>query len=340
LVLGALERAWDIGRVLGVPLPQSYDAYLAAEPARTAIQSRDILSHRDRAHVFSLIDSRVPAGCSLDFDAARELFAASALEQTPSIDDGSLRAQSTALAHLAVPCALIDTTVFASHPDGALVDVHVAPPYDEGASLFFSWLDGSFAKEPGHFITATWAYTETRTTSDFDWNSEPDVFDVVRESVKDALHTGSTLDDALEEFAVVRALSYDSPPPLGWDVGWPHVARTLASPTGIAETGASYVRVDTKGHKAGARFRIDAAWEEHAKLRWVVVKLDAQGHEIARYEATAAPKATEAHVQIVDVEDTSALLVVVTNVGNWTTAFDPDDEVWEPHGWLLTIAAE
>lgn len=339
-VLGALERAWDIGIVLGVPLPSSYDAWALAEPSRSAIRSRDVLSHRDRARAFSIIDARIPPSCSLDFASARELYAASALEVTPSIDDGTLGAQSTALARLASPCALIDTGVFQSHPDCALVDTHVAPHYAEGASLFFSWLDDAFGQQPGHFITASWAFVETKTGGDFEWSSEPDVFDVLRESVKDALHPSSTLDDVLDEIAVVRALTFQPAPPLAWDVAWPSVARTLASPEGIAETGAAYVRIDAKGHKPGAHLRVDASWEEHGRLRWTVIKLDAQGHEIARYHATSAPKATEAHVQIVDIDDASSLLVVATNVGNWTHAFDPDDDVWEPHGWLLTIAAE
>jgi hypothetical protein len=339
-VLDALEGAWDTGVVLGVPLPGSFDAWMTPGPSRSAIRSRDVLSHRDRVHAFSVIDSRLVASCSLDFVCARELYTASALEATPSIDDGTLRSEATALARLAVPCALIDTGVFQSHPDRALVDTHVAPHYIEGASIFFSWLDDAFAKEPGHFITASWAFVDTKTASDFDWATEPDVFDVVRESLKDALHPSSTLDDVLGELAVVRALSFEPAPPLAWDVAWPTVARTLASPEGVSETGAAYVRVDTKGHKPGAHLRVDASWEEHAKLRWAVVKLDAQGHELARYPATVAQKATEAHVQIVDVDDASALLVVVTNVGNWTHPFDPDDEVWEPHGWLLTIAAE
>jgi hypothetical protein len=28
------------------------------------------------------------------------------------------------------------------------------------------------------------------------------------------------------------------------------------------------------------------------------------------------------------------------NTGDPTYHFDPDDEVWEPHGWLLSLAAE
>jgi hypothetical protein len=352
-VLDALERAWEAGIVLGVPLPASYDAYVVDEASRSAIREREILPHRDRTRAFSIIDSRVAAGCSRDFEAARELFAASALSSTPAIDDGTLRAETTALAKLAVPCAAVDTAVFQAHPNRALVDRHVGAKYDEGSSLFFSWVDAAFGKEPGHFITATWAFAETKTPlpeTSADWAAEPDVFDVVRESLKDAIHSGSTLDDALVHFAIARAMSpserirnaivFEPAPLVDWDIAWPAAARTLSSPEGIAETGAAYVRVDTKGRKPNTRFRIDATWEEHAKLRWVVVKVDAQNHEIARYEAVAAPKATEAHLQVVDLDDASALVVVATNVGNWKTPYDPDEDVQEPHGWLLTLASE
>jgi hypothetical protein len=303
------------------------------------VTGRDALWLHDRARVDLIVDSRL-SGCAGDFDAARALYEASALSASPAIDGATLVAETTALARLAVPCGVIDTGVFQQEPDRALADAHVAPRYDEGASVFFSWLDGAFGKEPGHVITSSWALAETKTTSDFDYGGEPDVYDVVRESMKDAMFESSTLDDVLVELAALRATSIDSPVHLDWDVPWPGAARTLASPEGIAPTGSGYVRIDTKGHKPGARFRMDAVWEQHGRLRWVVVKLDAKGHEIARVAATTPPKATEAHLSIVDVEDASALLVVVANVGDWTAPFDPDDDAWEPHGWLLTIAAE
>ena len=72
----------------------------------------------------------------------------------------------------------------------------------------------------------------------------------------------------------------------------------------------------------------------------MILKLDARDHELARFEAKASPKAIEAHLQVVDLDDASSLLVVATNVGDWTAPFDPDDDVVEPHGWLLPIASE
>jgi hypothetical protein len=338
-VLDSLERAWETGLVLGVPLPRSYDAYIGTLPSRSATSDRDLLAHFDHARAFSIIDSRT-SGCTRDFESARELYAASALGATPAIDDGSLRATSTALAHLAVPCAPSDEHAFQAHPDRALVDPDVAPSYDAGASAFFTYVDDDLAKEPGGAITSTWALAPTKTPRDDHWNGEPDVFDVLRESAKDAKGPGTTFDDLLVAFAIHRALDLELPVALDWDVGWPAVARTLSATTPIAPTGSSYVRIDTAARKTGSRLRIDATWEEHARIRWTVVKLDAARHELARWEAKAQPKATEAHLQIVDLDGAAALLVVAANVGPWTGQFDPDDAPWEPHGWLLTIAQE
>jgi len=330
--LAALERAWDAGLVLGVPLPTTFDAYLAPAPSRGVIRERDGLSRLDGARTFAVLDDRIPLGCALDLDAARALYAASALARTPAIDEGSLRAESTSLARLAAPCAFVDSGVFQDHPDRAVADRFVAPGYDEGASLFFSWFDDAYGKEPGSLIVATQALAATRTAEGDRWTGEPDVFDVLHASVPQ-------MQDALVDFAIARA-SFDPPPRFDWDVAWPAKARSLASPEGIAPTGAAYVRIDTKGRAPGARFDLDATWEELARIRWVVVQLDARGAEISRLEANAAPKATQAHLQVVDLDAAASLLVVATNVGPWNDSYDPDDDFSEPHGWLLTIRSE
>jgi len=338
-VLDSIERAWDAGRALGVPLPDSYDAYAFGEASRSAIFERDELSHFDRARAFSIVDARVPAGCARDFLVARELYAASALERNPAIDFGTLRGETTALAETAVPCAFVDETAFQSNPDRAIVDAHVAPSYDDGASLFFAFLDDSFATQPGHAITASWALAPTVSTVDT-WNDTPDVFSVLRESMKDAMFADSTFEDTLVAFAIARGTRAQPRARLDWDVAWPAVARTLAAPEGIAPTGSAFVRIDTTGRAPGKRLRVDAKWEELAKLRWTLVKLDANGNEIARVAVTVAPKATEGHGELVELDGASAVLVVATNVDAWSAPFDPDDEFWEPHGWLLTIAEE
>jgi hypothetical protein len=336
--LDALERAWETGLVLGVPLPRAFDAYLAAEPPRSAIAGRDGLAHFDYARTFAVLDARTAQGCARDFDAARELYAASALAFAPATNEATLRAEATALAEIAVPCASIDATPFQSRSELALAD----PEIGESAP-FFAWVDERFAKQPGRALAASFALAVTRTRGDEHWSAEPDVFDVLRESLKEAAGPGTTFEDALAAFAVDRATMVemaDAPVRFDWDVAWPKTARALASPRAVAPTGAAYVRIDASAMPKGARLRVDATWEEHAKMRFIVVKLDAQGRALAQWEAKAQPKATESHLQVVETDNATAFLVVAANVGAWTSPFDPDEGPWEPHGWLLTIASE
>ena len=188
------------------------------------------------------------------------------------------------------------------------------------------------------------------------WNDEPDGFDVLRTTFKNALTTGSTLDDLFLEFAAARAflgppddgshLAEARPlgdalrPPLDWEIDWPTSPRRIASPRPIAPTGASYVSIRHAGAPLHARLRLEAQWEEHSKMRWAVITRDPAGHELTRVLIPTTPRATEAQATIVDLDAVDTILIVITNTGDDAYPFDPDDEIWEPHGWLLTIASE
>ena len=351
--LGAIDRAWDLATgPLGFPAPVvdpstgRYDVYLAPEPSRTALRERDPLSSFDRAAAFSVLDARLPPGRTLEIEATRELFAAIALGAAPATDAGSLRGETSYLAALSLGAdlaAVADVDVAQAHPDRALVDTYPGDPdarRGSGSALFFGWLDESFAAAPGRVIQALWALAPTRTpASSPHFYGEPDGFDVIGASFKDLLGEGSDEGDVLEAFAIDRAKASPAPR-LDWDIAWPSAPRALASPEGVAPTGAAYVRVATQGKKPGARLRVDLAWEQHARMRWNVVELDANGRELARLPIKAADKATEAHLQVVDLDAAAAVLVAGTNLGDASAPFDPDDAVWEPHGWLLTVAAE
>jgi hypothetical protein len=43
---------------------------------------------------------------------------------------------------------------------------------------------------------------------------------------------------------------------------------------------------------------------------------------------------------VINLDGVDSLLIAATNVGDPFAPFDPDDETFEPHGWLLTLAAE
>ncbi len=376
----AAERAWEIETgPLELPAPDpdlttgAYDVYVepgVLDGVATLAGARDPRSRVDRSAAYTLLDASLALGdsCARDAAMAAAVARASLFRAAPAADEGSARAEASYLARLVVPCAMasvdgIDS--FQQSPDRAIADprafgdgaVRESAAYERGASLFYWWLDASYSNTPGGLVRAIWALSPTMTPLGADrWNDEPDAVDVLRETFKDALMSGSRLEDLFAEFGTTRALlglrdngtELPEARPLGaalatridWTVDWPATPRRLASPVPLAPTGSGYVLVHRAGAPPGSRLRLEADWEQHAAIRWTAVKLDAAGHEIARIPIVAAPRVTEAQGTIVDLDGAADVLVVATNVGDPFVRFDPDDERFEPHGWLLTLAAE
>ena len=154
-----------------------------------------------------------------------------------------------------------------------------------------------------------------------------------------ALGTDSTFDDVLARFAVHRALAAPPAHP-AWHIPWPAKARRFASPVPVAPTGSSYVMVDLAGAPAKASLRVEAQWEDFGRMRWEVVKLDAQGREMADLTVTSLPLGTMASMTVESLEGVDRVIVVGVGLGSTDHPFDPDQGWWEPHGWLLTIEGE
>ena len=76
------------------------------------------------------------------------------------------------------------------------------------------------------------------------------------------------------------------------------------------------------------------------RLRWVAVKLDAHGKELARIPVIAAGNATHAALTLGELDNTSTVLLVGTNVGEWFGPYDPNAAPWESHGYMITLANE
>jgi len=371
--LASAERAWGLlTGALSLPSPDvdlgtgALDLYLVDhEPsvARAVLYRRDAVSAFDRASAFVLLDGGA-RGCDRDAAIARELARASLWRTAPATDAATAAAETAYLARVMVPCAMgmIDgVDRFQQHPEQAIADgLDGGAGGDErarGAALFYWWLDYSFGTEPGATVRALWALAPTRTPlGAARWKGTPNGVDVLRTSFKNALRTGSTIDDLWVNFAVARAFvgSADDGAHLPesraigaaglvrtqWDIGWPAHARSLASGSGVAPTGAAFIAIAHAGAPPGARLRVEATWEEHAKMRWAVVRLDAAGKELGHVEIPAAERATEAQMTVVDLEGVARILVVGTNAGDPSFRFDPNDEVWEPHGWTVTVASE
>ncbi len=351
--LGASERAWDVlTGALSVAPPDAdadgaWHVYLTdgVEGGSTALlASRDPVAHFDRASTFALVDRAVPVGCPLDFALARAVAYASLWRTAPATDVGSARAETQMLARLATPCYVGDVGVdeermFEEEPERAVVDPASAA-FDRGASVFFEWLDANFATYPGALVAGLWSLAPTRTDARaWRWSGTPTGFDVLRVSLKNALGTDSTLDDVLARFAVHRALANPAAR-VAWHIPWPTKARRFASPIPDTPTGTSVVVVDLAGAPAGAKLRIEAAWEDFGRMRWEIVKLDSHGNDLADIPVTSVPLGTHASMTIEPLDGVDRVVVVGANVGSTEHPFEPNQGWWEPHGWLLTVEGE
>lgn len=349
------------------------------ELASTYFEARDVRSRIDRGRAFTKIDRRVSTGCALDALAATQIARASLFRTAPSTEDGTARAQSTYLAQLAFPCAVALSAdavhAFQSRPGRAFSDSHAGDDssvaggdpmvessrlawlFAAGASTFWARLDWAFGRVPGAIVSASWALHPTVTPLGASrWTNEPDTFDVLRTTFKGALSTNGTVHDLWLDFGVARAfvgsdddgfhlpelrtLGDAARVPVEWDIPWPTTPRRLAPRVPVHPTGSSYLVIRRAGAHPGSRLRAEIEWEEHALFRWAFVKLDARGRELGRVVIPTTERATHAQMTLVDLDGVDRVMLVGVNVGDPAYAFDPDDEVWEPHGWLVTVAEE
>jgi hypothetical protein len=354
-VLQTAERQWaTITGTLGAPRPGGSDdgrwhVYLvdSVDGGGTAtLEARDPLARLDRASSHALVDRAAAAAaaspdCALDLALARAIARGSLWSAAPGTDEGTARAEAEALARLATPCAAAgaDDEAFQAEPERTIVDPRW-PAFDRGASAFFTWLDRTFGARPGALLVGLWAAAPTKSPPGApDWPRAPTAFDVLRVSLRNALGTGSTLEDVIARFAVAR-WGMTPAPRLAWHLPWPTAARRVASPRPVAPTGASYVVIDHAGAPPGAKLRLETEWEDYGRMRWVVAKLDAAGHSLAELPVTSLERGTRASMTVEGLEGVDRVLVVGVNVGNAQHPFDPAQGEWEPHGWLLTAAAE
>jgi len=346
--LESADRAWEaVTDALDLPPPDggpdgAWHVYMVDEVdggGRALPEGRDPRARFDSAYSFALVDRSTRPGCSLDRALARVVLRGSLWRVAPAIDDGSAIAQVEGMAKLTTLCADgEDAAAFQLHPERALIDP-ASPSFDRGASMFFGWLDATFAASPGVFVEGLWALSPTRTSPEaWRWAGAPTTFDVLRASVRDLLWQGSTFDDVLVRFAIERA-SADPPPRFAWNVPWPVVARRLAASDPVDPTGASFVKVDLAGAPSGAKLHVEVEWEDYGRMRWIVAKIDPKGQVRAQIPVGSLGRSPKGAVTVENLEGFDHLLVAGVNVGSTEQAFDPDQGEWEPHGWLLTIGA-
>ncbi len=341
------------------------DFYLVArddDDATVRLAGRDPLASFDRAAGFVELP-RSLAGCARSGAVTRAVLRAITLRVAPAASEAVSIATAQHLAELIEPCLagrLDDVAAFQREPARAIFDVGERRGdrrYVRGAATFFDWADIRFGAAPGGLVRASLALMPTRTPQGAErFTPRPDLLDVFRTSFKEILSVGATGDDLFHRFAGVRATFGPAADPVAlpsarafgeagriavdFTIDWPTAPRRFASLKPIAPTGVAVMAVRRAGAAPGARLRIEADWEEHARLRWMAIKLGPDGTPRGTVLVPSTPKATSAQATITELDGVSTILVVVENAGDFARPFDPDEGPWEPHAFLVTLASE
>lgn len=375
--LTALERASAfLVDTLGMPAPiadgrsggsPAFDLYLVP-PSSSGLEGASVATARDdpdpasfdRASAFALLREDAPAGCVRTNWVARAFASASAwgvdAGETPAIRESN----AAYLAELVAPCGTVTSELvdeFQSHPERALTTPGAG---GTAAAMAFPWyLDlalGSGA--PGSVPVALGIVSGQRTPAgNLRWNNEPDFYDALRAMLK-ARTPPSTIGDFWMEFAIARlfmgtrddGVHFAESAFIGaagrirfdWSVPFASLPRRLSPERAIDPTGATYVWIDLRGAPEQARLVFRVEWEAPVPFRWALVRVGNDGAEASRVLITPQQKATSAEKNLDGLDGLSGVALVGVNVGDLALddPFDPDHAPYEPHGYVLTVAAE
>lgn len=364
--LSALENAYEaLILTLGLPAPISdwgrggsdaLDLYLGDEPTapvQIGMDSPEPTSV-DQASGFCIAGPN--SGMSWDRIATLCVAEASALRLDASATPHARRGFAAHLWHIvgrpeSADWRAIDDSQ--SHPELA-VGRRDLTSSSEGAGLLFDFLEERLsAASPGMLATSLIALGASKTGPDAArWDNEPDVFDVLRQSLEEKPRR---MADLLGDFTVARAFAGNRDdgthlPTLGWAGSFARarfdwaipvssLPRRVASLHPIEPTGAMYVwlRLDRPSDDLTLGFQ--AEWEAPVAFSWVLVRIDAQGRELSRVYAPVPQRGTQTDQRLVDFRGTAAVLVAGTNVGGVdpTHPFDPDVAPFEGHGCTVYL---
>ncbi|HEX9297643.1 MAG TPA: hypothetical protein VF881_17495, partial [Polyangiaceae bacterium] len=193
-------------------------------------------------------------------------------------------------------------------------------------------------------------------TGTFRWRNEPDVFDALRGTLK-ARKPPLSIDDLWLEFATARlfmgarddGLHFPESAFLGsfgrirfeWSLPYVSLPRRVSPDRPIDPSGATYVWIDLSGAPRGTRLAFRAEWEPPVLFRWALVRIRSDGSEASRVLIVAQQKATSAERNLEDLDGLAGVAVVGVNIGDLRLdePFDPDEAPYEPHAYVLTVAA-
>jgi hypothetical protein len=379
VVLGTLadvERAASrltAGVGLPWPLPDgprgvaaAFDVYLVHPSApslagawETTARDDPMPGTIDRASAFALLRADAPPGPVRRNLVTRAL--ASAIQwRLDAGEDPVIRESNAAyLAELVEPCGAITADLvddFQAHPERALSSSGDAGP---AAQMALPWyLDVAFGSgSPGIFPVALAVLGGQKTPAgNLYWHNEPDLFDVLRGVLK-ARTPPVALSDLLVDFAVARlfmgarddGVHFPESAFLGtfgrvrfdWSVEYPSLPRRVSPERPIDPTGSTYVWIDLRGAPPGAHLALRMEWEAPVLFRWALVRVRPDGSEASRVLITPQQKSTMADRNLDDLGGLAGVALVGVNTGDLRLddPFDPDVAPYEPHSYVLTVAA-
>ena len=355
--LGALERAYErVVQALGLPAPlgddghggsDALDWYLDGEH-KELVTERDALGLGgfDRAAGFC-----VSAGSEdmalLERDATLCVGEAIAKRFAPGETAAIQRAFATELWWLTGRVTALDVQAIDDaqrHPERALAARGAEP--SAAASLLFDFLERARSSQhSGGLVTSLLSAAASTTPSGaFDWNDEPDVFDVLRHSLDEDTVKTATL---FGQYAVSRAFlgdrddgthapyaewagtfgraNYD------WVIRFSSLPRRVRASRPIEPTGIEMIWVDLDEVPIGVSLGFESEWEAPVAFRWTLISVDDHGQEMARVDVPFQERGRSSEGRVVNLLGVRAVLAIGVNMGGVDLAhpFDPDLDPFE-----------
>jgi hypothetical protein len=362
----ALELAYErVVQALALPAPlpddghggsDALDWYLDAQQVELVTERDAVrLGGLDSAAAFCVGGATDPV--LMERDATLCVGEAVAKRLDPAETPALQRAFATELWWITGPTTSLDVQVVddaQAHPERALAGR--AADANAGAALFLDFLElGRSSQDSGALIGSLFSASVGSTASDaFEWNNEPDVFDVLRHSLdEDTAKMASLLGD----YAVSRAFLGDrddgAHAPYAewvgafgrarydWILPFSSLPRRVRASRPIEPTGIELIWVKLDEVPLGAVLGFEAEWEAPVAFKWRLISIDAQGREMARVDVPFQERGRSSEGRVVNLQNVSAVVAVGINMGGVDLAhpFDPDLDPFEPQSCTAYFAS-
>jgi hypothetical protein len=357
LALGALELAYErvvVALKLPAPLPDDGHGGSDALDWYLTGQSRELVTERDALGLDTL--DRAAAFCisgasddqlSLERSATLCLGEALAKRLDPGETPGIQRALANELWWLTGSIGSLDVQAVddaQAQPERALAARSAEP--NAAATLLFEFLESARSVQAaGGLVTSLMsAAASSSASSSFEWNNEPDVFDVLRHSLaEDTAKVASLFGD----YAVSRAFLGDrddgSHPPFldwagafarpryDWTIKFSSLPRRVRASRPIEPTGIELIWIDMDEVPIAVSLGFESEWEAPVSFKWRLISVDDQGREMARVDVPFQERGRSAEGRVVNLTGVRAVLAIGINLGGIDLAhpFDPDQDPFE-----------